>query len=83
MILHGKLHVTAFTTFSLMIFSSKGATLRAAEYKSRPELESVRVGVGSGVCKLLRLWPGVAGYHSSTDDDFGRTVIHRLKNIKR
>ena len=31
----------------------------------------------------LRLRPGVASYHPSTDDDFGRTVIHPPENIER
>ena len=31
----------------------------------------------------LRLRPGVARYHPSKDNDFGRTVKHRLENIER
>ena len=31
----------------------------------------------------IRLRPGVAGYRPSTDDDFGRTVMHRLENVER
>ena len=34
------------------------------------------------LCRL-RLRPGVATYHPSTDDDFGRTVMHRLENVER
>ena len=30
----------------------------------------------------LRLRPGVAGYHPSTVDDFGRTVVYRLENTE-
>ena len=64
---------------------------RAAESESRPELESVGVDrfgwsvVGAVVGKFgrLRLRPGVPGYLQSTDDDLGRTVIHRLENVER
>ena len=31
----------------------------------------------------LRLRPGVAGYQPSTDNAFGRPVIHRPENIER
>ena len=41
------------------------------------------VGVGAGVGKLGPLRPGVAVYHPSTDDYFGRTVIHPPENIER
>ena len=30
----------------------------------------------------LRLSPGVAGYHLSTADDFGPTIVYRPENIK-
>ena len=40
------------------------------------ELESIKFG-------RLRLRPGVAVYHPSTDDDFGRTAIHPYENIER
>ena len=30
----------------------------------------------------LQLQPGVAVYHSSTDDDLGQTVIHPYENIE-
>ena len=30
----------------------------------------------------LRFRPGVAGYHPSTDGDWGRTVMHGLENIE-
>ena len=42
--------------------------------KSGSELESV---------KFCQLRPGVAGRHPSTDDNFGRTGMHRLENIER
>ena len=44
--------------------------------ESESELESVKFG-------RHRLWPGVAVYHPSTDDDFGRAVIHPYENIER
>ena len=44
--------------------------------ESESELESVKF------CRL-RLRHGVAGYQPSTDNDFGRTVMHRPENIER
>ena len=44
--------------------------------ESESELESVKFG-------RLRLRPGVAGYHSSTDDEFGGTVSHPPEIIER
>ena len=40
------------------------------------ELESVKL-------YRLPLRSGVAGYRPSTDDDFGRRIMHRLKNVER
>ena len=41
-------------------------------------------GIGAGVGQILStpLRPGVAGYHPSKDNDFGRTAKHRLENIE-
>ena len=46
--------------------------------ESQSELDSV------SLCRLRR-WPGVAGYHLSTDSDFlaGRLVIYLPENIDR
>ena len=44
-------------------------------------LESGFSGVESENICGLRLRPGVAGYHPSTVDDFGRTAVYRLENI--
>ena len=40
------------------------------------ELESVKL-------YRLPLQSGVAGYRPSTDDDFSRRIMHRLKNVER
>ena len=43
----------------------------------------VGIGVGAGVGKIFATFrPGFAGYHPSTDCDFGRTVMHRLENTE-
>ena len=44
--------------------------------ESESELESVKF-------YRLRLRPGVAGYHPSTDDNFGRMDIYPSENIER
>ena len=44
--------------------------------ESESELEPVKF------CRL-RLRPGIAGHHPSTDGDFGRTVMHHLGNIEK
>ena len=50
---------------------------------SRSE-STVLHGVGVGVVKFYRhrIRPGVAGHRPSTDNDLGRTVMHRLENIE-
>ena len=45
-----------------------------------PEFESELESVKFGRLRLLR---GVASYHPSIDDDFGRTAIHPSENIGR
>ena len=40
------------------------------------ELESAKIG-------RLRLWLRVTDYHLSSDDDFGRMVIHPSENTER
>ena len=49
---------------------------RSFRLESESELESVKF-------YRLRLRPGVARYQPSTDNDFGRTVLHRPENIER
>ena len=44
--------------------------------ESESELESVKIG-------RLRLRPGVADCQRSTDDDFGRTIIHPSESIEK
>ena len=44
--------------------------------ESESELELLKFG-------RLRLRPGFAVYHPSTDDNFGRTVIHPYENTER
>ena len=49
---------------------------RPLSLESESELESVKF------CRL-RLRPGVAGYHPSTDNDLGRTDMRRPENMER
>ena len=60
------------------------------ESESRLELESVGVDRFCLESELesvkfcrLRLRAGFAAYQPSTDNDFGRTVMHRSENIER
>ena len=48
---------------------------RSRAFWLESELESVKIF-------QLRLLPGVAGCDPSTDDNFGRTVMHRHRNIE-
>ena len=51
--------------------------------RSRPFcLESVSEMDSVKFC-LLRFWAGVAECQLSTENDYGLTVMHRLKNIER
>ena len=46
-------------------------------------MSGVGVEAGVGTFFRLRLQPGVAVYHPSKDNDFGRTVKHCLENTER